>query len=164
MPTFINDNENVFRPCPRKPKKLKEEDKLACLVHLILTQAAIMPRGLMYRQVTRCISYNPCFKGLNRMEANELNNFQLFRYPRNNRNFNLTKHEDFNYQTDFFDTLDDVMPRNSCFSYQTNDRDICLIRALHWPGMIFFHKLNTKHQGFVYFGNGKRNLDLLFMT
>ena len=161
MPTFITDTENVFRQCPSKPKKLKEEDRLACIVHLLMTQAAITPRGLLFRQVTRCISFNPCFAGLNRMEANEKKNFQLFRHPQNNRNYNLSKHDDFNYQTDFFDTIDDVMPRN-CFSYQISDRDVCIIRALHFPGMTFVHKLNTKYQGFFYFGNGKQNLESFF--
>lgn len=98
------------------------------------------------------------------MQANEMKNFQLFRYPQNNHNYNLAKHDDFNYQTDFFDTIDDVLPRNRCFSSKINDRDVCLIRALYWPGMVYFHKLNTKYQGFFYIGNGKRNLDLLFMT
>ena len=69
MPTFVSDTENVFSSCLKKPKELKEEDRLACIVHLLMTEAAIMPRSLLYRKVTRCIAYNPCFTGLSRMEA-----------------------------------------------------------------------------------------------
>jgi radial spoke head protein 9 len=150
-------------PCPQKVKKLKEEDRLVCLVHMIMCESAIIPRGILYRQATQKITYNPCFSGLSRLEAGDMKNFQLFRAPRNNFNYNLTKREDYNYQTDFFDTLDDLIPKN-CFTCIINDCNVCLIRALNWPGMTFAHKLNTAYQGFFYFGNGKRNLDLLFMT
>jgi radial spoke head protein 9 len=125
-------------------------------------ESAIIARGSLYRQVSRCVTYNPCFRGLNRLDASQLKNFQLFRFPVNNRNYNLTKRDDYNYQTDFFDTMDDLVPSNS-FSLTINDRDVCMIRSLKWPGMVFYHKLNTMYQGFFYFGSGRENLDLLFM-
>lgn len=143
-------------------KKIKEDDRLACVVHMISQESAIVPRGIVYRQVSRCVTYNPCFRGLNHIDASLLKNFQLFRFPLNNRNYNLTKREDYNYQTDFLDTLDDVIPANS-FTVRVNDRDVCLIRSLKWLGMVFVHKLNTIYQGFVYLGDGRENLDLLFM-
>lgn len=129
----------------------------------MMGEAAIHPRGVLYRQVNRCVTYNPCFRGLNRLDASHLKNFQLFRYPLNNRNFNLTKREDYNYQTDFFDTIDDLIPPK-CFSIQLNERDVCIIRSLKWPGMVFYHKLNTMYQGFFYFGSGRDCLDVLFTT
>lgn len=127
-----------------------------------MSESAIVPRGILYRQVNGCVTYNPCFRGLNRIDATQMMNFQLFRFPSNNRSYNLTKREDYNYQTDFFDTIDEVVPSNS-FSMSFNNRDFVLIRSLKWPGMTFYHKLNTIYQGFVYFGNARENLDLLFM-
>ena len=162
-PNFVADREEVFIECPRSTKKIKEEDRLSCLVHLIIQGAAIHARGVLYRQLSGFITHNPHFQGLSRLDASEMKNFQLFRYPCNNLNFNLTKRSDYNYQTDFFDSIDDLTPKK-CFSYNLNDRNICMIRSLMWPGMIFFHKLNTKHQGFFYFGNGRKNLNLLMMT
>ncbi|KAG5673970.1 hypothetical protein PVAND_003966 [Polypedilum vanderplanki] len=161
-PTFV-DNKEIKTPCPERIKRLKEEDKLACIVHMIMSESAIIPRGVLYRQVTRNITYNPCFKGLNNSEAEELINFQLFRYPLNNQNYNLTKHINYNYQTDFFDTIDDDVPKNN-FTHSINDRNLCIIRSLNWPGMTFVHKLNTTHQCFAYFGNGKKSLDVFFTT
>lgn len=161
-PNFIEDDQEVFLPCPRAIKKIKEEDRLSCFVHLMISESAIIPRGILYRQVNRCVTYNPCFRGLSRLDASLLKNFQLFRFPLNNRNYNLTKREDYNYQTDFFDTIDDLVPAN-CFSININNRDVCIVRSLKWPGTVFFHKLNTMYQGFFYFGNGRENLDLLFM-
>lgn len=144
-------------------KQLKEEDRLACIVDLLMNESAIMPRGTLYKHVNTCVVFNPCFRGLNRLEASDMKNFQLFRHPINNGNFNLAKHDDYNYQTDFFDTIDDLIPEK-CFSCQINDRDMCLIRALNWTGVSFFHKLNSSRFGFFYFGNGIKDLDLLFMT
>lgn len=162
-PIFVADREEIFIECPRSSKKIKEEDRLACIVHLIISESAIHPRGLLYRQMSGCVTYNPCFQGLSRMDASEMKNFQLFRYPLNNRNLNMAKREDYNYQTDFFDTIDDLTPRK-CFSFSIDDRNVCLIRSLLWHGMTFFHKLITKHQGFFYFGSGRKNLNTLMMT
>lgn len=161
---FLPDDEEVFIECVPAVKKIKEEDRLACVVHMMMRESAIIPRGVLYRQVNegRAVIYNPCFRGLTHLDASQLKNFQLFRYPLNNRNYNLTKREDYNYQTDFFDTLDDLVPPNSV-SLQITDRDVCLIRSLKWPGSVFYHKLNTPYQGFFYFGNGLKNWDLLFM-
>lgn len=161
-PTFMPDDDKVFVSCPPAVKKIKEEDRLACIVHFLMSESALMPRGVLYRQVNRCVTYNPCFRGLTSLDASQLKNFQLFRFPLNNRNYNLTKREDYNYQTDFFDTVDDLVPAQG-FSIKINDRGICLVRSLKWPGMILYHKLNTMYQGFFYFGNGRENLDLLFM-
>lgn len=125
-------------------------------------ESAVVPRGLLYRQIDGCIVYNPCFRGLNRLDISQVINFQLLRNPVNDYNRNLAKREVYNYQTDFFDTIDDLIPSKS-FAMTINQRDVCLLRSLKWPGMIFFHKLNTMYQGFVYLGNGRDNLDLLFM-
>ena len=141
---------------------IKEEDRLSCIINNIMNDSAIVPRGILYLQPNHCVTYNPHFRGLTISDASYLKNFQLLRYPVNNRLQNLTKRENFNYLTDFFDTIDDVFPA-SCFTIKTTDRNICLIRSLKWPGMVFYHKLNTSQQGFVYVGNGRENLDLLFM-
>lgn len=161
-PTFLQDDQEVFIQCPQAVKKIKEEDRLACFVHLMMSESAIIPRGVLYHQFNRCVTYNPSFRGLTRSEASDSKNFQLFRYPTNNPNFNVTKREDYNYQTDFLDTIGDLIPTQS-LKLQINDRGICLIRCLKFPGMIFYHKLSTIYQGFFYFGNGLENMDLLLM-
>lgn len=162
-PIFVQDQEEVYVLCSRSNKKVKEEDRLACIVHMIMNESAIHPRGLLYRQMDGNITYNVCFKGLCRLEASEMKNFQLSRSPERSQNYNLSKREDYNYQIDFFDSIYDLHPPK-CFSFNVNDRDVCLIRSLLWQGTTFFHKLNTKQQGFFYFGDGRKNLDILMMT
>lgn len=141
---------------------IKEEDRLACIVNSLVDESAIVPRGVLYLQINRCVTYNPFFRGLTKRQASELKNFQLLRRPLNNRNHNLLKHENYNYLTDFFDSIEDVVP-SGCFNIKINDRDVCTISSLSWPGMVFVHKLETEYQGFFYFGNGRENIDLLFM-
>lgn len=63
-PTFIPDPQELFIECPRLIKKIKEEDRLACIVHFIMNESAIHPRGLLYRQVFGGVTYNQWFKGL----------------------------------------------------------------------------------------------------
>lgn len=41
---------------------------------------------------------------------------------------------------------------------------LIILHSLYWPGMTFYHKLNTPHYGFLYVGNGKKNMDLPFMV
>ncbi|CRK89247.1 CLUMA_CG003006, isoform A [Clunio marinus] len=156
---FVIEDDGSVIPCHRSLKKIKEEDRLSCFVARLIHDSAVLPRGVLYRQVTQCITFNPCFRGLSRLEAENLKNFQHFRTPINGCNQNLLKREDYNYQTDFFDTIDD----DNSFSAKINDRNIGLIRSLKYPGMISFHKLNSMYQGFVYLGNGQENLDWQFM-
>ncbi|KAG5673968.1 hypothetical protein PVAND_003964 [Polypedilum vanderplanki] len=130
-PTFV-DNKEIKTPCPERIKRLKEEDKLACIVHMIMSESAIIPKGVLYRQVTRNITYNPCFKGLNNSEAEELINFQLFRYPLNNQNYNLTKHIITIIKQIFLIRLMMMFLKNN-FTHSINDRNLCIIRSLNWP-------------------------------
>lgn len=162
-PNYVADDKEIFVECQRSSKKIKEEDRLTCIIHLIMNESAVHPRGLLYRQISGCITYNPCFQGLSQLDASEMKNFQHFRVPLNNPNLNLAKRHDYNYQTDFFDTIDDLVPKK-CFLFKINDRNVCLIHSLMWHGMTFFHKLNTKYQGFFYFGYGRKNLNFLMMT
>ncbi|KAG8123436.1 hypothetical protein E2320_018826 [Naja naja] len=40
---------------------------------------------------------------------------------------------------------------------------IVVLRSLLWPGLTFYHVPNTKQHGYIYFGNGEKNIDLPFM-
>jgi len=143
-------------------KELKEEGRLACITHFLMEQSAIVPRGLLHLQINGCVAYNPYFRGLTKQQARDMKNFQLMRRPKNRCSYNVSKREDSNRMTDFFDTLDDLLLPKS-FSVKTNYRDVCVIRSLQWLGMVFCHQLNTPHQGFFYFGNGMENKELMFM-
>jgi radial spoke head protein 9 len=143
---------------------MKEEDRLACVVHLITEEAALVPRGAFYKRTDQEITMNPLFRGLTCTDAQSFTNYQLFRAPRNRYNYNLLKRQHYNYATDFFDTLDDVLPVNKSFAIRLDrNKEVVFLKSLHWPGMNFFHKCSTAVHGFRYMGDGIKNMDLLFM-
>lgn len=151
---------------PAKPEKrlLKEEDRLACMVTQITEESALMPRGSLSKRSDGKAVYTPDFRGLRSSEAASLTNFVLYRTPQNSWNANLLKKPDYNYSKDIFDTTDAIQPGNRTFALNVdNERGLVLIRSLFWPGMLFFHKFNSRKHGFCYFGDGRKNMDLLFM-
>lgn len=162
-PEFEKKNGVVTQLDARVGVKLKEEQRLACLVKMVTEEAGLVPRKGLYARTDNIVTFNKAFQGLKFSEAGLLSNYQLYREPLNKYNFNLLKRTHFNYTTDFLDTLDDIIPLSRSFiiKFERNN-EIVIVKSLHWPGMIFYHQLNTALHGFVYFGMGKKNLDLLF--
>lgn len=37
------------------------------------------------------------------------------------------------------------------------------IKSTQWPGLVFYHQFSSNCSGYAYFGNGQKNLDVLFM-
>lgn len=147
-----------------KVQLLKEEDRLACVLEMITEESALMPRSSLTKQIDGRAVYNQAFRGLSMAEASRIENYQLYRRPENKWNYNLLKRADYNYNTDIFDTVDCLIPHNQSFVLSLfDDRGLVLVRSLHWPGMTFFHKCGGLKHGFAYFGDGRRNNDLLFM-
>lgn len=144
--------------------KLKEEDRLSSLVNLITDESALLPRGALYKRTDSKTIFNPLFNGISQIEAVNMSNYQLYRLPREKWNYNLLKRQNYNYPTDFLDTIDNIIPEKNSYSTVIEKyNEIIFLLSLHYVGMIFYHKLHTKLHGFCYFGNGKKNFDLLFM-
>lgn len=51
-----------------------------------------------------------------------------------------------------------------CWNLQLISEKLIILHNLFWPGMMFYHKLNSPHYGFLYFGHGKKNMDIVFMV
>lgn len=163
-PLFVTSPDGVVLPSKREVLQLKEEDRLALLVSQITEESALLPRGALTKRMDGKAVYTPNFAGLSRLEASKMDNYALYRTPRDTWNANLLKKPDYNYSTDIFDTIDSLVPVNDTFALNTDpNRGVVLIRSLYWPGMVFFHKWNSRKHGFAYFGDGRKNLDILFM-
>lgn len=144
--------------------KLKEEDRLSVIVYCITEESALMPRGSVYKRVDDKNVLSNCFRGLSLSESSDSTNFQLYRDPKMNLNQNLLKRHHYNYTTDFYDTIDCIVPDEKSFSRTlTENQKVIIMKSLQWPGMTFYHKINSKKHGFMYFGDGLKNMDLLFM-
>lgn len=104
------------------------------------------------------------FRGLSDLQVENVSNYQILRLPRNDLKHNLLKRSDYNYAIDFLDCIADVIPLRQAFSLNLmRNEHLIIIKSCLWPGMTFFHKLNSRKHGFLYFGDGKKNYDLLFM-
>ncbi|XP_054265450.1 radial spoke head protein 9 homolog [Macrosteles quadrilineatus] len=174
--SFVTENERKLSTLSgeqslRKSKEttttsseLKEEDRLAATVQLISDEAAIVPRGGLFKQTDGTCVHSRAFEGIKLEDADSMCSFQHYRAPRHDYNTNLMIRCDYNYALDFLDTIDKDLPAD-CWSAQLveGDRSI-ILRSLHWPGLMFFHYLNSPDHGFIYVGQGLRNLDIPFMT
>ncbi|KAF7389139.1 hypothetical protein HZH66_010276 [Vespula vulgaris] len=146
------------------PRELKEEDRLATIVETIREDAAIIPRGGWFKCSNGDIVENVAFEGLDLPDASNLKSYLHARPPQQKWNTNLLSRPDYNYATDFLDTIDLDVP-HGCWNLQLIlEARLIILHSLYWPGMTFYHKLSTPHYGFLYVGNGKKNMDLPFMV
>lgn len=142
--------------------KLKEEDRLASIVHQIINEAGVVPRGALFKNPEGMIIENLSFEGLSTLDAREIKSFQHFRIPTRKTNTNLLTRDDYNYAIDFLDPLDIDIPEG-CWQIQiTQDEDKVILKSMYWPGLMFFHQLRTHKHGFIYFGYGKKSVDSTF--
>lgn len=144
-------------------RQLKEEDRLSCTIYLINEEAVIVPRGALFKRPDGVSVENLSFQGLERLEAQEIKTYLHYRNPREKWNTNLLTRSDYNYAMDFLDTIDSDIPEG-CWVIQTSAGGILsILKSLYWPGLVFYHKIGTPQYGYIYFGNGKRCLDIPFM-
>ena len=163
-PNFdIDANQTILASLP-EDVKLKEEERLAAIVFIISEESAICPRGALYKLTDGRVVPNQMFRGLKSLQSEDLLHYQIYRLPRNDLKFNLSNRTDYNYPIDFLDSIESVIPKCQAFSLnlQRNER-LVIIKSCIWLGMTFFHKINSSKHGFLYFGDGKKNYDLLLM-
>jgi radial spoke head protein 9 len=67
------------------------------------------------------------------------------------------------YNPDCLDCVANDLPKN-CWSIQEDvTGTVAFLKSNMWPGLFSYHKCNTNVSGFVYMGDGIRNVDLPFM-
>lgn len=144
-------------------RTLKEEDRLSATIYFINQEAIAVPRGALFKRPDGVVVENRSFEGLDGLEAQEIKCFLHYRLPLQKWNTNLLTRNDYNYALDFLDTLDIDIPEG-CWTLQiTEGGTFVIIKSLYWPGCISYHQIGTPDYGFVYFGHGKKTLDVPFM-
>ncbi|XP_060759567.1 radial spoke head protein 9 homolog isoform X2 [Neoarius graeffei] len=142
------------------------EDKvtrLAVTVFTISKEVAVVPRGAYIKSPHGTVQINRSFEGLNPTEAAELNNYLHFSDPKNLKKKSILEMADLNPSIDFLDPLSDDIPKGSwSLQFEYGSR-VCVIRSLLWLGLTFFHVPVTTQHGYIYMGDGLKNLDLPFM-
>ncbi|PSN37511.1 Radial spoke head protein 9 [Blattella germanica] len=163
------DEEDIIEPEENKKSKisqlLKEEDRLAATVALINDEAAIVPRGALFKRPDGYVVQNLAFKGLTLNEAQKLTSYQHYRKPQQRWNTNLLTQQDYNYAIDFLDTIDIDIPEEQTWNIHTKlGGKVVILRNVYWPGMTIYHLVRSEYYGFFYAGIGKKNMDVPFMT
>ncbi|XP_061566414.1 radial spoke head protein 9 homolog [Cololabis saira] len=135
--------------------KVTEEKRLAVTVHCIDEDVSVVPRGAFIRRPNGLVQINRSFGGLSDSEAHRLENFVHFSKPKGFKKSIPA--------ADFLDTIDDDIPKGSWSLQFEGVGKVCVLRSLLWLGLTFYHVPMTPQHGYIYMGDGIKNVDLPFM-
>ncbi|XP_031177691.1 radial spoke head protein 9 homolog [Sander lucioperca] len=143
--------------------KVNEESRLAVTVHQIDDEASVVPRGAFVKSPHGLVQMNRSFGGLSHSEARKLDNFFHFSEAKNLKKKSILEMGDLNPAIDFLDVLSDDIPKGSWSLQLECASKVCVLRSLLWLGLSFYHVPMTPQHGYIYIGDGIKNLDLPFM-
>ncbi|XP_008311104.1 radial spoke head protein 9 homolog [Cynoglossus semilaevis] len=143
--------------------KTTEEHRLAVTIHLIDDESSVIPRGAFIKNPHGFVQVNRCFEGLTESQAAKLDSFLHFRDPKTLKKKSLLELSELNQTIDFLDLLTDDVPKGMWSLQFENANKVLILRCLLWLGMTFYHVPMTPQHGYIYIGDGVRNLDLSFM-
>ncbi|XP_055550836.1 radial spoke head protein 9 homolog [Wyeomyia smithii] len=162
-PQFSLDENLVPVKGANKVLVVKEQDRLWFVVTRLLEEAAVVPRGVLYHTTEGQSVINPFFDGMCCNDSLKLHNYHYFRQPVSEPAVNLLKRDRCSYFFDVFDPADECVPKEHSFAMSRDPmRDVFTLTSLQWPGMVNFHRANSKAYGFFYFGDGRKNWNLMF--
>ncbi|KAL7388386.1 hypothetical protein ABVT39_012858 [Epinephelus coioides] len=166
-PSHVYEHRDILRQGEKDEEevvtKVNEESRLAVTVHHIDDEVSVVPRGAFIRSPHGLVQINRSFGGLSHSEAGKLDNFLHFSQAKNPKKKSILEMGDLNPAVDFLDVLSDDIPKGSWslqFEYASK---VCVLRSLLWLGLTFYHVPMTPQHGYIYIGDGTKNLDLPFM-
>ncbi|KAJ8721158.1 hypothetical protein PYW07_001933 [Mythimna separata] len=148
---------------PDRCMTMKEECRLAATISNICDEAEVCARGQLIKQPSGTVVINPNYYGLKGSEAKLLKSYCHIRQPQHRWNTNLLTRQDYNYSMDFLDSIDQDIPSGCWNLFLEQNGTLVYVKSLYWPGMMYFHKVRTPDAGFLYVGNGRKNLDVPFL-
>ncbi|XP_075974655.1 radial spoke head protein 9 [Anticarsia gemmatalis] len=156
-------DEQLEETNPDRCKIMSEEARLAGTIANICDEAEICARGQLLKLPSGTVVVNPNFYGLTAPEAKQLKSYLHIRPAQHRWNTNLLTRQDYNYSMDFLDSVDQDIP-TGCWNLSLEQGGaVAYLKSLYWPGMMYFHKVRTMDAGFLYVGNGRKNLDVPFL-
>ncbi|XP_041814670.1 radial spoke head protein 9 homolog [Chelmon rostratus] len=166
-PSYVYERVEIRRQGEKDEErvvtKVNEESRLAVAVHQIDDEVSVVPRGAFVKSPHGLVQINRSFGGLSFSEAGKLDNFLHFRRPKNLKKKSILEIGDLNPAIDFLDVVNDDIPKGSWSLQFECASTVCVLRSLLWLGLTFYHVPMTPQHGYIYFGNGTKNLDLPFM-
>ncbi|TDH00301.1 hypothetical protein EPR50_G00187100 [Perca flavescens] len=168
-PSFVYEHIEIRRQGERDDAteevviKVNEESRLAVTVHQIDDEVSVVPRGAFVKSPHGLVQMNRSFGGLSHSEAGKLDNFLHFSEAKNLKKKSILEMGDLNPAIDFLDVLSDDIPKGSWSLQLECASKVFVLRSLLWLGLSFYHVPMTPQHGYVYIGDGIKNLDLPFM-
>jgi radial spoke head protein 9 len=143
--------------------QIKEEERLACVIQMIDSEAAVVPRGAYKLTPEGSVLANQNYKGQELADASKLSSYFHFFPPENLHEKTLLAKANNDKAIDFLPAVEEDIPRG-CWSIQAEHaNNLVTIRSLWWPGLVGYNVINQSKFGYVYFGLGEKNQDLPFM-
>ncbi|XP_043202986.1 radial spoke head protein 9 homolog [Amphibalanus amphitrite] len=140
---------------------VKEEDRLAYVVHQLFHETAIVPRKALMYTASGTVIKNPSFKGLSSVEGDQLESYFHLRVPASDPMKRTAADADLTI--DFLEPLSQDPFKAAWSVNRCQGGRLVVIRNHTWPGAVFYHRLGTTDHGFCYMGTGQQNLDVPFM-
>nr|XP_054604234.1 radial spoke head protein 9 homolog [Nothobranchius furzeri] len=139
-----------------------EEMRLAVTVKQIDEEVSVVPRGAFIK-TGDLVQLNRSFGGLSKAEGKSLDNYMHFREPKSIKKEDVQKRGDWCPSFDFLDVLSDDVPKGSWSLQWESDDKVYILSSLLWLGLAFYHVPTTPHHGYIYFGDGQKNVHLAHM-
>nr|XP_046228846.1 radial spoke head protein 9 homolog [Scatophagus argus] len=165
-PSYVYEHPEILRRGERDEEvvtKVSEETRLAVAVHQIDEEVSVVPRGAFLKSPHDLVQINRSFSGLSYSEAGKLDSFFHFSKPKNLKKKSILEMGELNPAIDFLDVLSDDIPKGSWSLQFEGASRVCVLRSLLWLGLTFYHMPMTPQHGYIYIGDGTKNLDLPFM-
>jgi radial spoke head protein 9 len=142
---------------------LTELDRLQFVVHSIDNNCQIIPNGAFKKNTLGEVSPNDAFSGLEVSKLEDLNCYMHLRPVEQSEKKELCAREEDIFNHEFLDNV--AVDPMSTWSVQKDpiNPTIVTLRSRVWPGFLAYHRANTSVFGGVYFGDGIKNIDLMFM-
>ncbi|XP_061603040.1 radial spoke head protein 9 homolog [Cololabis saira] len=161
-PSYVHDHSGRSPEETMETTKVDEEKRLAVTVHCIDEDVSVVPRGAFIKRPNGLVQINRCFGGLSDSEAHRLENFVHFSKPKGFKK-SIPATGNWSPAADFLDTIDDDIPKGSWSLQFEGAGKVCVLRSLLWLGLTFYHVPMTPQHGYIYIGDGIKNIDLPFM-
>jgi len=160
------DGEEAEKPEGEKAKikKFTEADRLEMTILDIDFDCGVAPRGAYGVDVDHRVVRRPDFSGLGPTQATSLSSYVHFRAPASLSCRRALARTDAMFSDDILDPIDEDLPRG-CWTLREEPCAVCTVslRSLSWQGYVAYHVPRTTLFGGVYFGHGRKALELPFL-
>ena len=166
QPKIQDPDASVDDNAPKKepPKEnFTEKLKLSYLIRQIDIDTCVIPKGALKLTAEHEFRINRGFKGLNKDDLDNENNFLHFRPIITEDKKLFIENVDAIFSEDILDSITTDPVKGSWSIQLDSTKTIVNLRNLLWPGFFAVHQSGTNLYGCVYFGDGKKNADLPFM-